>query len=315
MSIFTRRPILSGAVIAGASLMLLPITYLAGWMGDLGQVQPELTALAKAHQRLNWQTARQPSEPPLAAPSVNATWTDATVTLSWSKVPKAASYTIYRGSASTALSGAEAIATVTQHTPHPSYTDATVTSGRRYVYWVAANNAAGRGPASSASYVRVYLSWNAVAQTGIHAARLGQATQWSKRAWGLLGNSRTVVAIPIWNVSGTLETPAVVPTLPSTWLTERGTQWALNNSALTAHREGAVTVFHGAANAPRLNAGQATSQDLALWRQDGHWTQAMVASPFTTLPPDALILNQYGQAVGFTTASGQLTRTASRGSH
>lgn len=305
MSIFNRRPILTGSIIAVAALLMVPFAYLAGWLGDLGQVAPALSTIAAAHENLVWRAAHQPQEPPAGTPHITAQWTDSSVTLAWSAVPHAASYTIYRAPGTESFQASQAIARVSPQGT-PSFTDASVEPGTPYTYWVAATNAAGQGPASPALSVHTYLSWAAIAQRGEAAARTIHADQWSRVAWGIFGQTQKSVSGPVWNVGGQLESPLTVQASASTWLTARGTTWSIGHTAVTAHAGASLTQFTGSAAVPELPLGPATPSDLAVWQQDGHWVTAIVSPTTSPLPPQALLLNNYGQAVGLVTSSGSL---------
>ncbi len=304
MSIFRRRPYLMASLMAGAALMLLPFTYLAGWLGDLGQVKPALTALTAANQEVAWHSAHEPHQPPQGTPVVRSTWTDASVTLTWNKVAKASTYTIYRAPASDSFSQASAIATITP-TRSPSYTDTTVLPGTTYHYWVAADNAAGEGPVSPAVTARTYLSWTTITQMGEQAAGSVSANQWSKTAWGLLGSHSQVERGPLWNIAGTLVTPLVAAPTHSTWLKSEGVTWHLKGQTVSAISiRGEVSKISAQASLAVLVHGAWTPSDLALWQENGHWTTAVISQGAKPLPPKALILNQYGQAVGISDSNG-----------
>ncbi|NMP22933.1 fibronectin type III domain-containing protein [Sulfobacillus harzensis] len=306
MSIFHQRPYMVASLIAGGALALLPLSYLAGWLGDLGQVKPALTALTTARQQLAWQTAHEPHQPPQGTPQLSATWTDASATLSWNKVAGATSYTIYRAPAGASFGQASAIASVSpKH--HMSYTDTTVLPGTSYRYWVAADNTVGEGPASLALFVHTYLSWTTVANMGEEGAGTATLDQWSKTAWGILGSQSTKTSGPIWDVAGTLVTPLTALPTHSNWIRSQGTQWHVNGKTANAKGQTTnVTELHSSAQLPRLTTGPSTASDLALWQQNGHWITAIINRGTSPLPPSALILNQYGAVVGLTNREGML---------
>lgn len=306
MSIFHRRPYLMASLVAGTALMLLPFTYLAGWLGDLGQVKPALTALTAANQEVAWHSAHKPHEPPQGTPVVSSAWSDTSVTLTWNKVAHASTYTIYRAPGSQSFSQAAPIATITP-TRSLGYTDTTVLPGTTYRYWVAADNAAGEGPASPAVTVHTYLSWTTVTQLGEQAAATVSADQWSKTAWGLFGSQSKVERGPLWNISGTLVTPLVAAHSHSSWLKSKGVTWHLQGQTVTAIPiNGEATKISARTSIPSLANGGWTSSDLALWDENGHWTTAVISQGAKPLPPNALILNQDGQAVGISDSSGTL---------
>ncbi len=288
--------------LAGLSLVLLPAAYMAGWLGDLGQVKPALAAISREQQMAQWHQAHEPQEPPVSAPEAQAQWTDALVTLSWPKVSGATSYTIYRAASDQPLSQASPLAKISNR----SYTDTTVAAGSGYTYWVAADNSAGQSAVSRAVAVHTYLTWAAVLKIGEGDARMGNATAWSTSAWGLITRQSAPAPMPIWNLGGTLMTPDRMASPSSTWFTKRGIRWRLGAARLSPEASGGVLRFTGSVSIPDLPVGQATSENLALWRQGSHWTSAVVESTLAPLPPNALILNQNGQAVGMTNAAGTL---------
>ena len=300
------RPNPISLALAGGAILLLPFAYLAGWLGDLGRVQPALSALSQARQNLAWQASRRPQEPPGAAPTVQTQWTDSTVTLSWGKIPHATSYTIYRAGGSQSLSEARVLAQITPRSAL-SYTDAAVSPGQAYSYWIAADNAVGEGPLSAVVKVHTYLSWNTVAQMGESAARTLTELTWSKTAWGILGQTTKSQSAPAWNLGGTIFS-AMTPMNAgrSTWLTQHGTRWNLGATPVTATVRLGMTVVSGAPHLPSLASGKATQEDLALWNVNGRWATALVSPSTTPLPPNALVLNAYGAAVGLTGAVGSL---------
>lgn len=306
MSIFTRRPMALGLAIAGVAVLLLPLSYLAGWLGDLAQVKPELMALAKTRQYQNALQSRLPSEPPSLIPSPHVEWGDVSVTLAWTRIPGATNYTIYRAGSSSPFSNATTIAQVTQKGKTINYTDTTVSPGTRYTYWVAANNGAGEGAPSSPLSVRTYLSWNTIATQAESAAQLGTLTAWSKTAWGILGQTSQSTTFPMWNIAGQVVTPQTANQQHSNWLVQQGLSWTSGSRPLSASPKGHLTQLLGQQNLTVIPTGHPTAEDLALWRANGHWADAIVTPSAITLPSDALVLNQYGQAIGLTDSSGQM---------
>lgn len=288
--------------LAGLSLIMLPAAYMAGWLGDLSQVKPALAALSREQQMAQWHQAHEPQQPPAAAPAVKAQWTDALVTLSWPTVGGATFYTVYRAAAGRSFSQAAPIAKISNR----SYTDTAVAAGSSYTYWVAADNGAGQSAVSPRVAVHTYLTWAEVLKIGEGDARMGSATSWAKSAWGLINRQSAPAPIPIWNLGGTLMTPNIIASQSSTWFTKRGIRWRLGTTSLSPHSSGGVMRFTGSVSVPDLPRGQATTENLALWRQGGHWTSAVVESSLESLPPNALILSQNGQAVGLTSAAGTL---------
>lgn len=288
--------------LAGLSVVLLPAAYVAGWLGDLAHVKPALAAISREQQMVQWRQAHEPQQPPASAPQVRAQWTDASVTLSWPRVASATAYTIYRASSDRAFSQASRMAQVSNR----SYTDTNVTAGTTYTYWVAADNRAGQSAVSSPVAAHTYLTWAEVLHVGEGDGRMGSAISWSQSAWGLINRQSAPAAIPIWNLGGTLMTPDSIPSPPSTWFTKRGFRFRLGASPLSAKSSGGIMRFTGAMSVPALPVGQPTRENMALWRQGGRWTSAVVESNLEPLPPNALILNQNGQAVGMTNAAGTL---------
>lgn len=82
--------------------------------------------------------------PPAAPTGVSAVAGNATVTLAWSAVSGATSYSVYRGSAS----GAEGATPIATGLSAPGFSDTKVTNGTRYYYKVSASNSAGTSPLS-----------------------------------------------------------------------------------------------------------------------------------------------------------------------
>ncbi len=104
-----------------------------------------------------------PSAPPsVPAAPANLLATDgvAEVGLSWTAVPGAGSYKVYR-STTAGLRGA-----LIGTTAAPGFTDTTALDGTRYEYVVTAANAVGEGPASAAATVQPATGWTTVKMGG-----------------------------------------------------------------------------------------------------------------------------------------------------
>lgn len=305
MSRLHRHPVAIGVGIATIAVLLLPLSYVAGWMGDLGQVKPELVALAKSRQHQAWLTAHQPQQPPQASPQVRAQWGASSVTLAWSQVAKASQYTIYRAANAQTFSKAKTVATVAQTGTHLQYTDSTVSPGTTYTYWVAADNAVGQGAPSAPRTIRTYLAWTTLIREAESHVRLGTVTTWSKTAWGILGQSATSHTFALWNIAGHLITPATTQLASSTWFTQKGVRWTLGATILSPSAHNSLTTFDNPTALASIPMGQATPENLAVWQSQQQWRDAIVAQG-QPLPPDALVLNQYGDAIGLTNAQSHL---------
>lgn len=307
MSRLHRHPVAIGVGIATVAVLLLPLSYVAGWMGDLAQVKPELVALAQSRQHQAWLRAHQPQQPPQGSPQVQAQWTASSVTLSWSQVPRASQYTIYRAANAQTFSKAKTVATVAQTGTPVQYTDATVAPGTAYTYWVASDNAMGQGAPSAPRTIRTYLTWTTLSSEAESQGRLGTVTTWSKTAWGILGQSATSHTFALWNIAGHLVTPDTAATASSTWFTQKGVRWTLGTTRLFPSSQNPPTTFSNAITLQTIPTGEATPENLAVWQSQQKWRDAIVAKG-QPLPPDALLLNQYGEAIGLTNAQSDLVR-------
>lgn len=305
----SRRPLWIASSIAAVAVLLIPAAYLAGWLGDLGQVQPVLSSLQKAHQAIAWQESRQPQEPPAKSPQVAVQLTDSAVTLSWSSIPSASSYDIYRATRGVSFGQATSIAEVSQHTTTISYTDTSVRPGKEYTYWVAASNTAGEGPISTPSSVHVYDTWGAITKEALSATAIATATASQSTAWGILGTSSTSTKVPVFDIAHTLMSPYKFSSQSqrSSFLTQRTTSWHLGQASLTAAFRHGISVLSGSdAALSSLAIGSSTPSEMVVFASSGHLMTAIVASGTSPLPSDALVLNQFGQAVGISNQSGTL---------
>jgi len=307
---YSRRPIWIGSVIAGGALLLLPIAYMAGWLGDLGQVQPTLSALSQARQNLAWQESHQPHEPPVQTPVLTVSWTDSSVTLNWKRVTGASRYDVYRAPAHESFGQAQVIGQVTQQSAMVSYTDTSVLPGQAYAYWVSAVNGAGQGPSSSALTVQVFESWPTITHMVISATNMATAIASTKTAWGILGNVSHATNVPFWNIGGILLTPYQFPSSAdqSTWLKSRSTSWQIGPNAATSTPWHGLSQIHDNAvhHIPKLESGTPTPQDMVLWQSQGHWITALISNGTEPVPPDGLIVNQYGTVVGISNSAGRI---------
>lgn len=293
------------SIVVIGCLMLVPLSYLAGWLGAWGQVKPDLTALTKARQQLAYQASREPEEPPGRAPELKARWTATSVTVQWSAISGASQYTIFRADANQSLSNATPIATLSSS--KTNYTDNSVAADTAYEYWVSANNGAGQGPLSRGLRIRTYASWSTLAKEGEQAAGTVTAIRWKKSLWGLAGQSSKQLNGPLWNIQGTLVTPLTASQTPSTWFNQTGIRWqALQQNVQAYAIPGQLTRLKGPITLPTLNLGAPTAWNLELFYRQGQWNTAIVSWPLKTAIPDALMLNEYGQVVGVSNANGTL---------
>lgn len=297
--------------IAIAGVLLVPASYLAGWMAGLSRVKPELIALTNLRQQQALAAARQPSEPPGQTAMPQAVWTESSTTLTWAKVPTATHYTIYRARGPRPFSDARAIGTVSTVGRSASYTDNTVAPGSFYTYWIAADNGAGQGPVSPPLTVHTYLSWSTIARRAESGATLAREVLWRQSLLGLFGSSSHSYSDPVWEVNGRVLTVSAAPASPrSTWLVQRGVRWTSQGHRIASQSTGPLVQLTGVRAPINFPSGPSTQDNLAVWHTANGWRDAVLGKQSLDLPSRALILNGYGQVVGLTSSQGHLTSTA-----
>ena len=107
----------------------------------------EFQAFSAANGYLNgFEIVNHPTTAPTAAPVLNpATAGNGTVALTWSSVPNASTYTVYRSDP-----GHPTPVIVATNIPTTAYTDNSVTNGVTYTYTVSGDDTVGAGPLSNA---------------------------------------------------------------------------------------------------------------------------------------------------------------------
>lgn len=289
--------------------MMVPVSYLAGWMADVGQVRPVLSQLDAAQKALAHQQASIPQEPPEKAPSrLSLTWGARHVTVKWPAVKGAAAYVVYRAQGSQSYPQAIEVGQVSHVAVSISFVDASVKPNTSYTYWVVPVNAAGQGPVSPAATCRTYLPISAAVALAQRSAVVTRATNWEQSAWGLLASRQQSTQPLAWHVNAQWYSDYVFPSsaTSSTWLTKRWTTWTVDGQALHVLPQKGISQLIGKFPvASALSVGDSTPQDIALWFRGGRWFDQLVDAQDPEIPPSALLMNRYAQAVAFTTASGQ----------
>ncbi len=287
----------------------LPLAFFAGWMADLSQIRPVLTQLGHAQPKVAAPPVSGSEEPPTGIPQLRATWGNSQVLLTWTRVAGAKTYTVYRSMGNLGYSHAQVIGQLSQSTSQIAFADFSLTPGRHYTYWVAAGNRAGLGPISQALSGRTFFSSSVIAHNAEKAAVWVQAQSWSQGGMGLLVPADHIQSALAFNIDHVLYTPLYLPPSisHSNWLTKRWIRWKNGNTRL-----GVLQSFHhltllqglNSPKRPSLPLGHLNTDNVAVWRQRGHWQYKKFQRTIPTLPADAIVLNGYGQACAMTNASG-----------
>ena len=287
----------------------LPLAFFAGWLADLSQIRPLLTQLGHAQPKTATRPVSGSEEPPTGIPELRATWGNSQVLLTWTRVASAKTYTVYRSMGDLGYSHAQVIGQLSQSTSQIAFADFSLTPGHRYTYWVAAGNRAGLGPISQALSGRTFFSSSVIAHNVKEATVVVQAQSWSQGGLGLLAPVDHIQSALAFNIDHVLYTPLYLsPSIShSNWLTKRWIRWKNGNTRL-----GVLKSFHhltllqelNSSKAPSLPLGHLNTDNVAVWRQRGHWQYKKFQRMPLTLPADAIVLNGYGQVCAMTNASG-----------
>ncbi len=306
-----RRVHWTAGIVAAGVVVLLPVAYMAGWMAEMGQVRPVLSQLTSAQQALAQQQAQIPKEPPAQSPIVQPpVWGSTDVTLSWTSVPHATSYDVFRAVGDQSFSQAKRVGNVSQAAHTVVFEDSSVQPDTHYTYWIAPENAAGQGPLTAAVNIQTYMNWSmALAQAQSGAASV-KAVAWSQGGLGLLQPAASAASPAAWVVGDRVYSPFTFSpsARDSTWFTKRWTSWKIGGHTATVSRviDGISVLHRNGGSVQALTAGSMTPEDAAVWLENGKWRHEEFASSPEGLPDGALVINQYGQAAGITNASGQL---------
>ncbi len=305
-------------IVASAFVVLLPLAFFAGWLADLSQIRPVLTQLGRVQQKTPAKPLSVSQEPPGASPQIHVSWGKSKVLLTWSRVPGASKYTVYRAEGDLGFAQAKIIGQVSQSVRQIEFADLSVTPGHPYTYWVAAANGAGMGPPSTGVSGRTFLSSAVIARSAEQAAVQIQAHLWSQGGMGLFSPVDHVKKAMAFRIGHVLYTSLYLPpsAVHSNWLVRRWSTWTQSHTRLehvkSLDRLAVLRNPGMSSKAPSLQLGSLSRNNVVVWRHNGHWQYQSFAGTMTEgLPAGAIVLNGYSQVCGMTNASGKFVALSS----